>query len=222
MPFVDNHPSGSILGAGSLYLAPLTTSRTPVTYTVTNTTAAIVGATTLQLTSTIPFTLRKGIVLTFGVVAVTVTASAPLTTTASAVTVLPLTAAVAAAATATTINAAELIGLQKMGRPRKMTTVDIRSLKSGLGVEKRPTSIEFAFPISGWVSSTDDCYANIIRPASETGNEVYAIFEGADNQRYKGPALIMDVDDPVEVDKIITYSATLMFQGIPIREAITV
>jgi hypothetical protein len=220
MPFTDAHPSGSILGAGNLFLAALTTSRTPTTFTITNTAAAVIGAATLQLSSNVAVTLRKNVVLTFGAVSVTVTAATPLTTVAAAVPVIPLLASLGAAATATTINPAELLGLQKMGRPRKMTTVDIRSLKSGLGMEKRPTSIEFAFPISGWVSSYDDCYSNIVRPASETGNEVYAIFEGADNQRYKGPALIMDVDDPVEVDKIITYSATLMFQGIPTRETI--
>lgn len=217
--FVDTHPSGSILGAGNLYLAPLTTSRTPISYVVTNTAVVALNATTMLLTASPGFTIRKGVVLNFNGVEVITTNSVALTSTATAVGITPAPASITILP-ATTINPAEILGLQTMGRPRKMNTVDIRSLKSGLGVEKRPVSIEFAFPMAGFVHQTDVAYRDIIGPASMTGNEVYAIFEAADNIRYKGPALIMDTDDPVEVDEIIKFSSTLMFQGIPIRETI--
>lgn len=221
--FVDNHPSGSILATRArVLIAPLPpNSRVPIVRTL-SLGAATLGATSVAITSTTAATLTAGTVLN-GAAGARIVLAADVTlvaATASTVAVEPLTAAVLASAPFTTIGAQALKGIQQIGRPGSTNLISIRSMDSGLGNEQRPTMIDFNQPISGWVHQTDTTFA-ILRQAFNLGQEVFAITETPDNERRTGPAIISNLDRPVNIDDVIKFSFDLIYQGIPAVEAIT-
>lgn len=211
---------------------------------ITNTAAATSGATTLQLSvpaAIAPYTLEVGTPLTFGAVVATVSATTIVNATATAVPVAAISGAIALNATAvpvvrvdcTALSAAitsgtastaiaplaEILGIQSISRPNKTNLISIRSMKSGLGNEQRPTMIDFSVSIQGWIHQQDSALTQVLEPAFFAGGEIYAELYSPRGRARRGTAVIGDLANDEKLDDVLKYSMTLAYQGVPVEVA---
>jgi hypothetical protein len=204
--------------------------------TVTTTAAVVAGDQTISLTATAPYTLPAGAKVGFtGGASVVTTADALIGTTATVVpikkaaaaiptttvsinnvTIQPSKAAIATATGSTPFIATlALAGIQSASQPMKTNLIPIRSFRSGLGNEQRPTMVDFTMQFSGFVDQRDQAYRRIVKVAGQKGLEVWAEYYSPDGTFQKGAAFIADVGKEEKNDAVLMYSFTLGFQGIP-------
>lgn len=203
--------------------------------TLTTTAAVVANATTISVTAVAAFLLPLGARITFAGVTVETTAAVTVGTTATNVAIRPAPGAIASAAQSTNTIAIKaspgailtavastaflptltLLGVQSVSRPNKSNLISIRSLKSGLGNEQRPTMVDFSMQVSGWVHQRDQAYRRILEPASQQALEVWAEHYSASGRFIRGAAFIADVSNEEKNDDVIKYSGTIGFQGIP-------
>jgi predicted RecA/RadA family phage recombinase len=203
--------------------------------TLTTTVAVVTLATSISVTAVAPYTLPAGARVLFGSVLVITTADTLIGTTATTVPTRPIPAAIptttasvgtvviqrakAAVATATGstpfIATLSLAGIQSVSQPLKTNLIPIRSFKSGLGNEQRPTMIDFTAQISGWIDQRDQAYRRIVKGLGQKGLECWAEYYSPDGTFQRGAAFIADVGKEEKNDAVLTYSFTLGFQGIP-------
>lgn len=203
--------------------------------TLTTTAAAVALATSISVTAVAPYTLPAGAVVFFGAVPVRTTIDTLIGTTATIVPTRPISAAIAAAtpsvgtvgiqrakaaivtATPSTafIATLSLAGIQSVSQPLKTNLIPIRSFRSGLGNEQRPTMIDFTAQISGYIDQRDQAYRRIVKGVGQRGLECWAEYYSPDGTYQKGAAFIADVGKEEKNDAVLTYNFTLGFQGIP-------
>lgn len=232
MPVNDLHPSGSILAVNNTIKAVALppNSRTPILYTLTVSTAPTVGATTLAVSISPapsagrPLILEDGLLLPFsGSKTVTVfnndTANLVQTITSgtASIKIQPTTADTnpANAATCSTYALMELLGVQNMDYNKNTNLISIRSQKSGLGNEQRPTQISAEFQVSGWVHQRDNCYRYVVKPAGDNGNEIYVQAELADGRTVTGVFGVANMNTSIQLDQVFQLSFNLFAQGLP-------
>lgn len=203
--------------------------------TLTTAAAVVAAATSISLTAVAPYILPSGARVLFGAVPVTTTADTLIGTTATPVPTKPISAAIASAtasvgtvgiqrakatvATATGstpfIATLSLAGIQSVSQPMKTNLISIRSFRSGLGNEQRPTMIDFTQQISGFIDQRDQAYRRIVRNLGRRGLECWAEYYSPDGTVQKGAAFIADVGKEEKNDAVLMYNFTLGFQGIP-------
>lgn len=203
--------------------------------TLTTTAAVVALATSISVTAVTPYILPAGAKVYFGTKLVTTTADTLIGTSATIVPTKPIAAAIAnttasvgtvaiqkAKATVATATASSpfvatlsLAGIQSVSQPSKTNLISIRSFRSGLGNEQRPTMIDFSMQISGFIDQRDQAYRRIIKGAGQKGLECWAEYYSPDGTYQKGAAFIADVGKEEKNDAVLTYSFTLGFQGIP-------
>lgn len=203
--------------------------------TLTTAAAVIAAATSISLTAVAPYVLPAGARVLFGAVPVTTTADTLIGTTATPVPTKPIPAAIASAtasvgtvgiqrakatvATATGstpfIATLSLAGIQSVSQPMKTNLISIRSFRSGLGNEQRPTMIDFTQQISGFIDQRDQAYRRIVRQLGRRGLECWAEYYSPDGTVQRGAAFIADVGKEEKNDAVLMYNFTLGFQGIP-------
>jgi hypothetical protein len=203
--------------------------------TLTTTTAVVAQATSISVTAAAPFTAPLGSVVYFGAVPVTIAADTLVGTTATVVPTKPIGGAIPTAtpsigtvpiqkakAALTTALAStpfiatlSLAGIQSVSQPLKTNLIPIRSFRSGLGNEQRPTMIDFTMQISGWIDQRDQAYRRIVKALGQRGLECWAEYYSPDGTFQKGAAFIADVGKEEKNDAVLMYNFTLGFQGIP-------
>lgn len=203
--------------------------------TLTTAVAVIAGAVTISVTAATPYTLPSGAQVLFGAVPVITTAETLIGTTATPVPTKPISAAIASAsasvntvgiqraratiptATASTpfIATLSLAGIQSVSQPLKTNLISIRSFRSGLGNEQRPTMIDFTAQVSGYIDQRDQAYRRIVKGIGRMGRECWAEYYSPDGTVQEGAAFIADVGKDEKQDAVLMYNFTLGFQGIP-------
>jgi hypothetical protein len=203
--------------------------------TLTTTAAVVAQDVSISVTAAAPYTLPAGAVVYFGTVPVTIVADTLIGTTATVVSTKPIGGAIANAtpslgtvpiqkakaaittATASTpfVATLSLAGIQSVSQPLKTNLIPIRSFRSGLGNEQRPTMIDFTMQISGWIDQRDQAYRRIVKGLGQRGLECWAEYYSPDGTYQKGAAFIADVGKEEKNDGVLMYNFTLGFQGIP-------
>lgn len=203
--------------------------------TVTTAAAVVAGATTISITAAAAFILPSGAQMFFGSVMVETTAETLIGTTATTVPIRPVAAAIATAtASVNTVSIRSatvaipataasspflpllsLLGIQSVSRPQKTNLISIRSFKSGLGNEQRPTMVDFTCQIQGWVHQRDQSFRRVIEPAGRLGLEVYGEYYSAQGRVMRGACFVSDTGIEEKNDDVLKYNFTLGFQGIP-------
>jgi hypothetical protein len=203
--------------------------------TLTAAAATIANALSISVTAAAPYILPAGARVLFGAVPVITTADTLIGTTATPVPTKPISAAIpattasvgtvtiqrakATVATATGstpfIATLSLAGIQSVSQPSKTNLISIRSFRSGLGNEQRPTMIDFSMQISGFIDQRDQAYRRIIKGAGQKGLECWAEYYSPDGTFQKGAAFIADVGKEEKQDAVLMYNFTLGYQGIP-------
>jgi hypothetical protein len=231
MPVTDLHPSGSILAAGNtLKCVNLpANSRTPLTYTITVSSAPTANATTLAVTilpaPTVgaPLLLEDGAVLDFGGKKVTldnatvgVTLQTITSGTASLKTKPILTADIPTVnATNVSLGLLELLGVQNMDYNKNSNLISIRSQKSGLYNEQRPTMVSAEFQVSGWIHQRDQAFRQVIQPSANTGKEIYCVIDLTDGRTISGVFGVANLTTPIQLDQVMQMNFNLFAQGFP-------
>lgn len=193
------------------------------TYTVTASSGAAVGATSISLSvGTGTVDIKAGSSLSFlnaaGRSQVLVTQDATLTSTPSSVSCSGLIKAVDSAATATFIDGlVPLFGIQDLSASDAPQEVDTTSLLSGTGMESALVRSDHTFDISGIQIVNDECLYSIIKPLAKTdalfGREVYAVITYPDGERISGAAKIKAYSEAGNQNEIKKYQFTLQTQG---------
>lgn len=216
-----------------------TTDYAWVVPTLTTTAAAVVLATSISVTAAAAYTLPEGALVKFGAVVAEVTRATLVGTVATLVPVRPLSGAIATAtvsvntvailpAAAAIANATasvpflatlSLLGLRQVTLPSQTNLIPIRSMKSGLGNEQRPTMVDFSLQCQGWIHQRDQCYARILEPAGQQGLEVWAEYYSPRGRFKKGPAIVSNLSNEENLDNVLTYNVQVNYQGIPLQGA---
>lgn len=219
MPVVkDTHPSNSVLVVGSIFQAVAlpNNSRTPTSYTITNSAAVVaLNATTMNVTSSATVKLYAGAELKFGSTVVTVATTTTVATTSTALPILPAPATVAANATTTTLGFASLLGIQDMTEDSKASLISIRSLASGKYNDQRVTMLDNSLQFSGWYNQQDLAMTDIIKPAYRNASELYFQAQYTDGETVYGVGIISSLTRSAKLDDVQKYTFTLNVNGTP-------
>ncbi len=232
---LDTHPSNSILAVNATFRAVLLPSgtRVPTTYTIPLTaTAPVAGATVLTFASITPapsaqapLLIEDGAILVFsgGKTAIAqndvanVTVQTYTSGAGGTIKVKPLVSTTMPAGAATTIQYGllEVLGIQGIDVAQNTNLISIRSQKSGLGNEQRPTMISYEYNLSGWVHSKSLGYSQVLYPAATTGQEMYAEFNLPDGRLITGTFGASNLQTPVTLDDVVKMTCAVYAQGVP-------
>ncbi len=232
---LDTHPSNSILAVNATFRAVLLPSgtRVPNTYNVLLSSATpTAGDTTLAFTSITPaptalapLLIEDGAILTFpsGKQAIAqndnpaVTVQTYVAGTSGTIKVKPLVTATLPVASSTTVQYGllEVLGIQGIDVAQNTNLISIRSQKSGLGNEQRPTMISYEYNLSGWVHSKSLGYSQVLYPAATTGAEFYAEFNLPDGRLITGTFGASNLQTPVTLDDVVKMTCAVYAQGVP-------
>ena len=108
-----------------------------------------------------------------------------------------------------------MLGVQNMDYNKNTNLISIRSQKSGLFNEQRPVMVSAEFSVSGWLHQRDRCFRNVIQPAANTGNEIYAVVNLSSGQQVEGVFGVSNLTIPIQLDQVMQCNFTLFSQGFP-------
>ena len=196
--------------------------------TITNTTAAAVGATTMSLSAASAVTIRGGSALsfvnpsgsgTYGRQQVLFINDVNLTTTASTVTVSPLTRSIAASNTASFVTGMyPLLGITQLDLNNQETQVDTTNFGSDTGTEMQLIRVQRQLTVNGISMAGDQALETIVKPcgglsSAFVGREIYAVATKPNGEIFEGAAEIMALNFPASQNEVDKYSFNLNFQG---------
>jgi len=204
------------------------TLRTVSPAIITVGTAAVAGATSIQLSAAADITIRAGSSLSFvasaptgkyGRQQVLFTEGADITDTPASFTVSPLYRAIAASSTAEVFEGMlPLAGVTVADMSNQETQVDSTDFMSQTGTEAELIRVARTFAVSLNHRVGDECLENIVKPVGSFdsalfGREVYSIITLPDGEQFKGAAKLMGLNLPMNQNEIKKATFSLMYQG---------
>lgn len=197
----------------------------PKAYTLTASTAGVIGDTHLSLTASEEVFIQHDDILLFGTqkVRVNIPDTAGLAdgitidTTATSVPILPLTAAVTLNATAQTYAMRELLGITDASPPMQISTVDASDMRSGFGMANVVVGVDRSVSVNGQRVVGDRAMYEIIMPYLTDDTRIrellYAEAYLSNGDYLAGPCRITNTGAQNQIRNLLTYSLTLTFQG---------
>ncbi|XHX80947.1 MAG: hypothetical protein RBJ76_13745 [Stenomitos frigidus ULC029] len=223
-------PSATVISAGLRILVgrlPMnaqgfTTVRTPTQYTITNTAAVSLNATSMLLTAAgfvAPATsvlLQAGTILTFGAVQVTVLADVTLNGTAVSVPIAAATATIAMSVTATTYALLSILGGDSADLNVTDKEVSTRGFDSGIFDDARKVMIGAEIPWSNVYRLGDPGIDQVIEPAALSAlatQEVFVTIVYPDGKYRSAACFIKGYKEGNKLDDIRRLSWTFRIVG---------
>lgn len=230
MPF----PSDNQVGNNSIveFASVASGSLIPTEYTITATSAASVGATSISVTADAEFIIRHGATLVFsGGAKATVaipsnSASPPATsirdgvtigTSATTVPITALTTAIANAETTETYPYRILLGPTEISPSQNLQSVDASDVLSGFGARSVVTAADRTLSITGNKVTNDRCFYEILDPYLNQDDSIQGLLYVrailANGDTYEGPARLSSASSSNPNRNLRTYNMEVTFQG---------
>jgi predicted secreted protein len=191
-------------------LATGTTKPTEKTLTVTS--AAIVGATSLTVAATTGF-ISSGSKFTIGGATFTVAEDAPRGST-ELVLATPLTAPITANATTKYYELFEFLGGEGIDLNGQDQVINVRNFKSGQWGANVKIMTGVSCDLEGQFLTEDLAITAIIRPAYFTlGGDIYAEITRDNGDKWMGAFLVSNYSESAALDNILRVRYSLQSQG---------
>ena len=187
---------------------------TVISVTVVPTSLFVAGQTT-AFYKTADTVIQQGDKLTFNsTIPQTVTVANDVLLGATSITLTaPLVNALQAGNVATSNGLLAVQGVDTADFKLGDKKVSTRSLSSGLWDENRKVMLSGSFSVSGIYRVGDDAQDQVFLPASLDTFEVYCKLVYPDGRFRQGYAMISDYAEPIKLDDIVKFSATINMNG---------